>query len=321
MKEQPNELLKVADICKHLKLPSDKIDQVISYISAYMPSNKADRLPRMLKSGVNIIDVLIAPFTNNTRLHIFGPAGTGKTSLIVHMCESITSNYKSRVLWIDSSYKLNAKFFRKFRLSDRLDFFQSTSITHDILKVIQSEKYRVVVLDDIASIEDNFKYFKLLHLAKIHHILIIGANQIRIDPKHESIISAKGELTKDFDMTLGITTYQKHTDDGYNDFNLKLTYHHLHGVMKDKSVVVPITTSGFLKQELCDKRVNSLIKEMGFNSIYDLLKERGMEEHEKQPDTSSDISITNPIQNSKRGDQGKESQMQREETEAQTNNM
>jgi len=268
---------KIRDLCTEIGLANHHIDNVENMVRASIPSRaQAPHLPTNLLTGFSPIDYLIAPVKNNTRMQIYGRAGSAKTSIIAHLVSSIVEHYHAHALWLDSTFKLNAKFFKKFKLGDNLRFIQTSSITNEIIDIVLGGMFRVIVIDDVGAFKNECiaKLERILYYCRMYKILVLLANQVRVIPKTGRVYTPKQELLTSYDLTLRAMKYRLHYDQKYNDYDVKLEYHQGTGKMDGQSVIIPITTAGHIKKDLMETRLARMAKAANYNNFYEYINDR-----------------------------------------------
>lgn len=277
MHNQEDIIEQIESLCGNLYINEDKTENIINLIRASLPSNnEISVLPKSMDTGFIPFDYLLSPIANNSRIHIFGREGSAKTSLIVHFLEAITSKYNTKALWLDSTFKLDAKFLSKFQIENSVDLLLTSRIENSIVDLLADGKYRVIVLDDITSFqkESISKLEKIFYLSKLNNIIVIALNQLRQNPNNGKTYAPIQDLMTNYDVVLQTSKYAVHYQEGYNDFDLKLLYHKQRGEMQSKNIIIPITKIGLIKQDLLEKRIKAIASAAGFESIENLIAHR-----------------------------------------------
>ena len=268
---------RIRDACDALGITGPKLENVLNIVQSYIPKGDEDtQLPDELLTGFAPIDYLLGPMKCNLRIHIYGRASSAKTSIIAHTIHSATNIHNVQALWLDSTHKLNAKFFRKFGIIDKLNFLQKSELTPAIIDMIKSEKYRIIVLDDIASFmhESLGLLERLLFYCKRNRIMVLAANQVREKPGTGMVYASRQQLLTSYDATLKSSKYKIHYEQEYSDYDLKLEYHHSNGKMEGKNIIIPITNQGYVKHDLMDKRIAKIVTTEGYSTLTEYLKDR-----------------------------------------------
>jgi hypothetical protein len=266
---QNNHILEIASHLNHLSLAHDVQESILASIVAHTPSNEVSKtLPENFITGSISFDYLVAPLNRNSRIHIYGPPGGGKTSIIGHIIKLLETSHDMRTLWIDTSFKLSPHFLNKTLQLTNTYLLSTGNITTDLINLIRSNKYAVIVIDDIASLALTNEYSELMYVCKVNKILVIGANQIRTNPNNSSNYAAKTRILSDFDITLRIRKYSN--GENHNLYNLYLEYYHQRGNMIGESVLIPIDTTGKVLDVNVSKRISLALEAKGFNSLKDM---------------------------------------------------
>lgn len=264
----------IKNACKNMGINDMHTQVIISQIIAYIPIESIFHLPSPMLTGFMPIDYLLYPIYPNFRINIYGRQGSGKTSIIAHIVASIAAKYNVKVLWIDSSFRISPKYMKK--IHDGIEVLQSSSITQEILNLISLQKYAVIVIDDTASFKRTSIAFleRLLFMCKRIPALVLCANQVREKPGTGIVYASTQELMLMYSATLRVTRYKKNVQQNYNDYDMKLEYNQSEGRMEGKSVVVPISTSGFIKDYLMNKRISAILESDGYKTIHEMAKAR-----------------------------------------------
>ena len=268
----------IARACRDLNMSEHHVDNVVNTARAGLPrEDESPHLPTDLVTGFGPIDYLIAPVKNNTRIHIYGRASSAKTAIIAHVVNAMMNQFDGlHTLWLDSTYKLNKKFFTKFGFNDNLNFLQASTVTNEILNIILSGKYRLLVIDDVASFKQKSStmLYRILYYCRTYKIMVWLANQVREVPKTGRIYSSKQELLTSYDLTLRTMKYRVHYDQKFSDYDVKLEYHQHTGRMDGESVVIPISTTGHVKDHLMKKRLDRMASVADHDDFESYINER-----------------------------------------------
>jgi len=265
----------IKDNLEYLNLPERTIDHILSTISSNLQIG-INKLPFYLETGFKPIDYLLYPIINNSRIHIYGRESTAKTAIICHILKSMINLYPCKIGWIDSTFRLNLEFFKKLDIADSILLESTTTIDKELVETIITDKYNILVIDDIASFQKTSTSIldELLFACKSNQILVLIANQVRQSPTTGRIYAPKEQLYANYDIVLQSSKYRVNYDQKYKDYDIKLEYHKQNDIMFGKNVIIPISTTGIVNENLMNDRMNRLLSENSYTSFIDLKEQR-----------------------------------------------
>lgn len=203
------------------------------------------------------LDYVAGKLNPGSRIHLAGPASSGKTALLIHLAQSLIVNYNVSILYIDTLYSVSKDVFEGCGLTDatlsHIDVAPTNRIS--ILENIVTS-YDVVLLDDAKGVRDSDNLPSFLKACKSSKTLVVAGDQVRDNMKGGKVPGVY-KLLPLFDISLYIQRTEKRSK--YIISTLKVVRHRKRSSLKGRRVAVPIQERGLIDTKRCTNFLEQLL--------------------------------------------------------------